>query len=159
MQYCDQCTSEKEKHKFYNKNICLDCINNQEGEKLCSICNTSKKLTEFYRKQLAKFGRKSSCKTCDLEIKRKLYKNKHPTEYTPIDINLYKEFIHDNIDKTDNVKDKISITLLYKLYKIYIINKNLHYTMPIPYFLEQLEQTQLLGKYEKAGFHSFKLKI
>ena len=162
MKKCIQCNLEKEKIDFYNNHICISCINNESGIKTCTECKEDKKLIEFYKKQINKFGIESVCKKCMLLKKWNKYQKENEKDsiqkdYTPIDVDLYKEFINDTIETAD-MKCKLNATLLYKLYKKYVSSKNLKYTMIQSYFQEKMEDIDLLGKYEKAGYHGYKLK-
>ena len=160
MKICFYCNIEKEKSDFYSNNICMKCVTEQNGNKRCEKCNIDKPMTDYYRKPNGRDGHSCVCKVCDLAKKKNVYKETKAKSNTLIlnNTNLCKEFVEDEIIKTDLYKDKLSSTLLYKLYIIYVNKKGLKYNMQQPYFLEQMIQTNLLGDYEYAGFHYCKLK-
>ena len=51
-------------------------------EKVCSVCNCSKSLDDFYKQISGKFGVTSRCKPCLLEANKKHHKPEKQKEYT-----------------------------------------------------------------------------
>jgi hypothetical protein len=157
---CITCNIFKTSENFFNKYVCYDCINDNNGEICCGKCKIIKNKKEFYRKKCNKLGIDNNCKKCRKPIYIPKEKPEIPPQIKNVFVdekyNKYKEFIEKFLVKTECKNDKIFIAkLLFKYKKFMSNNYKIKYSPILNFFKEKMEEQ--LGKYEgsKIGFKGY----
>lgn len=122
--------------------------------KYCKYCNTTKPLSEFYKKKTGKFGVKAECKSCtSLYEKKRWQKNKNKPR-TEARIQYRKQHYLDNKEKALKQSKEWSKNNLHKK-RIYRANRRAYLLKATPFwsdkqFIQQIyEQAYLMSK--KSG--------